>query len=1205
MTTPYRLKGCQVCGGTLGPHSLCSHCGAARHGEAEVTGRLWKCPACEKNNPIQFICRNCGTRFLYEEVVPEGPAGAIPHGPEVLRPPEKLEPKRQLRRLKGDYDEKDIAEVSRIPSVGREKAEALCKAGYNAIWKLKRAAADELSAVPGVGAEVAKAIKDATNPILILPAQRSREDILTEERACRRCGLPTSLFSRACLECGGEFEEEEMDEAIREELNEEGNGSVVEFYGHAVSRRLNDSLLWFALALCLSQMRRPGAAKKALDRAKSIEPTNNRFLPLENRLEEEALKVFEVRREKPTVPPEKPARTSEAKAPQKPSAEPVAQADVQPAAVVKTETGGEEIKKLDELKLIAEAHHEIDEALGEEEPEEAAPEQPEPKPVEPEAPMPEKQLPEPPESTASRAEEPAKEQPKGEVVLPRPRARALKVTLPPSRRPLLSGHGLVNGRGRVNGLINGNGFINGGSISRVSLPRSNNTQRYVVVATVLVAIFLTVNTVFQSQVMPGEPIKIDGDFGDWAGVGAYSDSIPAANPDVNLTGYALRLDDMSLFFMAQVQGSLFNDTRGYDALYLFLDTDANNATGYWCGSIGADYMVTVEGTNGTAVSSSFSSFGGLDRLDWNAWVNEGGVRVASSGRRIEGAIEVTRMVLTNANHLLAKFVMDDEDGNASESSIAIGPDYGALKVTQKSLTNVLQAGPTSFLELTFELTGKPLTLEANDFIISHSPGTQISGLPPRLQLASGTPHSVTVGIDASSIPTGDAVNASLASVTADRPVTIIGSGAIAYSVSPPASKRIDGLFADWPSPHADSDTVPMKDPSLDVTCFDGNVMGTKAFFYFRTADLAFEGTNAPMSKIKLYSPSGGGGGTPRPPPRLTGEDIARAYLDSEPSVTDGYAIGGMRAKYMIEARGSHGSVLSVSTYSWQNRWVLFAGSPEMANVDREAEMSMTLPSINSQNATYLIETSDWRGRGDVTVIAGTRSSDSTRTRGMNLIVMGTYTLLNASYTNNPPSIDGEWTTGEWSDADSFDTGTMVIYTMQDGAHLFVCIRVTSDTTYEAGDYAEIAFDTDYDGDTAPDQYDKKFSATDPDGSTVNVSYNGKGGVWDPGYVASPWEANGTLDTDGSITYEFKIPFVEVWNTSNPGLGQIAGMAVHAHNANGGGSDYYWGSTNLNDPSTFGILDIPEFQDILLVVLFAPAVVLVLRRAGKINKRRRH
>lgn len=1205
MIPPHSLKECEVCGGTLGSHNQCTHCGAIRRGERWLTERLWKCSACGRSNPLQFVCGNCGTRFLYEEVVIEAendkPSQELEGRPQA----DKQSPKRKKRRLKGYYDHTDVAKIAAIPRVGREKAEALCRAGLNSVQKLKRATLDDLSLVPGVGLEGAKAIKGVTNRILIMPIRRSKEELFAEERECYKCGLPTSVFSKTCLECGSEFDDEEIDEAVLEEIRSEGNVAVIEFYGLAVTRRTEDALLWYALALCLNEMKKPGAAVKALDRARTIEPANERFSSFARKLEEEAVRAIETLRE---------ARLKATEASmvpvEKPRVEESGQAVVQSVPETKVLSDEEETNKLDRLNLIAEAHAEIDEALGEEEPEELAPKEAEATQPEPSVPPPEESEPEPkepeqPPQIIEKAEIPKAEKPEQGAILLRPRARAVKIEFEQTRRPLLAGHGLVNGRGRVNGLINGNGFINGGSISSVSLPRSNLTQRYVGIAAVLLFVFLMFNAIFQPQIGHRALIQIDGDLGDWAGAGSYVDATSVVNQDVNLTRYSLQTDGDSIFVMAQVQGILFNDTQGYDAFYVLLDTDSDNSTGYWCGAIGADYLVTIEGTNRTIASSALSSFGGGDNTDWNSWVSDGGIDSASSGSGIEGAISLRSLALSSADQILARFVMDDEAGNVSESSIAIGSNYGALKVTQRSITSVLSAGQVDFLELAFELTGPPLTIAASDMIISHTPGTSIFGVPTRFSLSPGAQYPLTLAIDASTMPTGDVVTAALTSVSADRPVTIIGSGAIAYSVGPPQSKRIDGLFADWSTPHSDSDTIPVRDRSLDVVTFDGNVTGTTAFFYFGTVGPVLKGTTAPVSRVKASS-AGGGGGAPGLVPRLSGEDRARAYLDSDPAIPGGYPVGGINAKYMIEAKGSHGSALSIMTYSWQGRWVLFSGTPRFAKDEREVEMSITLPAIDLQNATYVIETVDWRGRGDVTVVAGTRGSESTHTRGLDIVISGSSTLMVALHTNNPPTIDGHVTEGEWNDADSFDTGSMIIYTMQDGTYLYLCMQVTADTTYGATDMGEVAFDTDYDKDSAPDSIDKKFSATDPDGSAVPEDYNGDGFGWDLDYISPyTWSANGDLDSEGSgyITYEFRIAFPEVWNTGNPGDGDKAGMAVHAHDAGGSGADYYWGSNDLNNPSTFGELDIPEFQDAIFVLLLPPAIVILMRRPGKVNKRR--
>jgi len=224
--------------------------------------------------------------------------------------------------------------------------------------------------------------------------------------------------------------------------------------------------------------------------------------------------------------------------------------------------------------------------------------------------------------------------------------------------------------------------------------------------------------------------------------------------------------------------------------------------------------------------------------------------------------------------------------------------------------------------------------------------------------------------------------------------------------------------------------------------------------------------------------------------------------------------------------------------------------------------------------------------------------------------MGTETHLYAKPTSTAPVIDGDWSSSEWQGADEYDTGNMIVYALQNGTYLFMCIRVKSDTVYNAGDYAELAFDTDHDGGNVPDEYDKKFRATNPIVPSDHQDYNGNGGVWDPDYI-SPylWRANGTRDTSDSnyITWEFSIPFEEVWNTPSPGEGDVAGLAMHAHDDEPPGADYYWGSDNLDNPSTFDDLEIPEFQDVIVLSVLIPAILVILRRRrpGKINKLRGH
>jgi hypothetical protein len=1133
-------------------------------------------------------------------VVKESAEGAAPPQEEAHqapRLPEKRIHKRPPRRLKGEFDESDVREVARIPGVGNRKAELLCRAGFNRIWKIKSVSQEVLSAVPGIGPELAKSIKATTTLILFLPQRRLKEEVFEDEKECAKCGLPTPVFSDKCLECGSTFEVEELDETIRGELERMGIDAVIEYYGQVLFRTADDGQLWYALSLALSTAGRVDAARKAVRKAKKLDPENPKFRDLEERLKSQTKPIPVMEKEERPAgvgtepPPQLPQRPAEIPvAESKPPEEvvPIAEtAIIKPPEIPQEKPADVSVEKpaevsslesLEELKGIVKG-------IAEEEAETL-----------------ETELPAAPEAAV------AESVPKIELATMTKVAMTSRGSITSGRRPLLTGYGLVNGRGRVNGLINGNGFVNGGTISEVALPRGNMVHRYAAVAAFLLAIFLIVNSSFQLRVQPGKSIQIDGSFGDWQPVGTYHDATVSGNPDTNLVSYALKLEGQSLFFMARVEGTLFGDTQGYDSFFIFFDVDADNSTGYSCGALGAEYMVIVDGFNSSVSGASLQTFNGQDRSDWNEWSRVEAAYVAVSGDRIEGELQTAVMSLLDPGEVLARFVVDDQEGGVSQSAVAIGLDYGFLKVTQRGLTQVLSTGPIDFLELTFEVIGPELTLDAGDIVVSHTPGTQVNGIAGSMTVSEGNRRTITLTLDASVIATGEVVRASLTSVTADRPVTIVGSGARAYVINPPNGKRIDGLFADWPSPHADSTAPPVVDTEVDIEAYDANASGETAFFYFRTVTDSFEGSLTPKHQQRAFSSPGAGGGGSHPPPRLTGESMARVFMESNSSIQDGFPVGGILADYMIEAKGQFGSIHSISTYQWQGRWVIFSGTPRIAVMANQVEMSASITGLDLANASYVIETRNWRNIGDETVASGTRGGAESRTRGTYLTVMGSDILLYAKPTPTAPTIDGDWSSTEWQYADSYDTGDMIVYAMQNGTYLFMCIRVKSDTVNNAGDFAELAFDTKHDGGNAPDQYDKKFRATDPDGSSVLQDYNGNGVAWDPGYT-SPyfWEGNGTRDTsDGNyITWEFSIPFQEVWNIPSPGVGQVAGLAIHAHDDETPGAEYYWGSSNLNDPSTFKDLEIPEFPDVIPLLVLIPAILVTLqrRRPGKNNKPR--
>lgn len=284
---PGKIDNCTVCGGPLGPLCVCSHCSVRHPKEIYSSGRTWTCPDCNESLPIQFACDNCGTRYLYEEVAKEGWQADSP--PITKEPSPKVEPskpqedlkktvrKRPPRRLKGDFDERDVREIARIPGVGLKRAEALCKAGYTSIQKVKRATLSELSAIPEIGPDAAMTIKSSTNLVLALPRRRSKEEILADERECTKCGLPVPVFAEKCPDCQSLFESEDFDDAVKADLRDQGIKGVIEFYGHVLCNSADDAQLWYGLSLSLGAAGRVEASKKAINKALRLEPGNEKF----------------------------------------------------------------------------------------------------------------------------------------------------------------------------------------------------------------------------------------------------------------------------------------------------------------------------------------------------------------------------------------------------------------------------------------------------------------------------------------------------------------------------------------------------------------------------------------------------------------------------------------------------------------------------------------------------------------------------------------------------------------------------------------------------------------------------------------------------------------------------------------------------------------------------------------------------------------
>ncbi len=195
---------------------------------------------------------------------------------------------------------------------------------------------------------------------------------------------------------------------------------------------------------------------------------------------------------------------------------------------------------------------------------------------------------------------------------------------------LVNGTGRTNGtRGRTSGITNGRGATNGtGAINGLingSYKKGLRQNRFGVIThkdlrlglsiIVLALLLLGPFYLLLSSPTPASPtrITVDGGLGDWSGIGFLNDTVVASDANVKLRAYSALLEPSGyLSFAIRVEGIALGDTTGFDGFYIFIDKDANPATGFSAREIGAEYLVAVRGGNNAVSSAALYGFTGTD-----------------------------------------------------------------------------------------------------------------------------------------------------------------------------------------------------------------------------------------------------------------------------------------------------------------------------------------------------------------------------------------------------------------------------------------------------------------------------------------------------------------------------------------------------------------------------------------------------------------
>src|SRR5437016_7300187 len=281
------LGPCSSCGGKLFPFILCEACGAATIlREARQLENQATCPECGARNPWQLICDQCHSRFRAPAAEEAPPAANLETKPQTVAAPAG----RPKRRINGESDPASLVHLLKVLGLDPSRAQALIDRGYDALWKIARASVDELARIPEVGPVAARKMLASLHLIKYAPPRRTKESIAQDEYECPLCGCITSAFAPACLECGAAFDEEEMDEAIREQFATEGDAALLSFYDARLGENPENADLLYARGLLLQTMGRTDEAIESLDRAAAAAPDERKIRVAQLRIQAKELR---------------------------------------------------------------------------------------------------------------------------------------------------------------------------------------------------------------------------------------------------------------------------------------------------------------------------------------------------------------------------------------------------------------------------------------------------------------------------------------------------------------------------------------------------------------------------------------------------------------------------------------------------------------------------------------------------------------------------------------------------------------------------------------------------------------------------------------------------------------------------------------------------------------------------------------------------
>ncbi len=486
-------------------------------------------------------------------------------------------------------------------------------------------------------------------------------------------------------------------------------------------------------------------------------------------------------------------------------------------------------------------------------------------------------------------------------------------------------NGLTNGNGNKDGLINGNNKKPEKPKKSMMSSAKGRMGAWAVVGIVLLLIFgvfaISTNS-FKTT--------------DWNIIQKYRDYDLSAitNPNIDINKFAFHQARGAFEFYINFAGNFLDSGKYKNLAYILIDNDTNRATGYDTGYIGADYMIKIEGYNGT-LRGSFMKFSSMNQHIWN-WTVEETAIMHHDGNTITGSV----------NHLMsgnAKIMIVAQSGYEQDITPVVGIEKPALLVVQTPLKNN-----------TLEVELKPMygAVKVDSLTISYPAGVQIPGLEGTKYVIDTTltlSKNYYFKIDTSNVYQSG-VEVKVSSVASDSVYTVWGDSFRKY-VGTPSTIQIDGYFDDWNhlvgvNNFNYNPTGNVANPNIDLYQYSHYNSSKAIFFYASVKGTMLAGNIAPEME---EAPSGHwSNATPLPQQGKSPYDYAEITFTTQSHGT-----------HTVQVFGFNGKVMRV----------LYDGQPTdqvKVGVGKNGEygaLELSVPG-NYKVISYHVKMTDWNGLTD-------------------------------------------------------------------------------------------------------------------------------------------------------------------------------------------------------------------------------------------------